>query len=857
MLYYKKMVERWNNMITFVESIGINVISNIVYDIAKNIIIKLKRSPEKSLQNTVQEIFENGLEYAAILDSSNFYKYFDSPQFLDLINAYLEHKIICDFANANAEIKKYIKKSDIISQKEIIEYISKNIEQMNIYNDVETKPAYNEIKKAVLFVLSAIEQTILRNLSSEDKELAYFIGSRMDYHYQRIEGILQKHQDLIAATLQTKLLPSYDDHENIKNDYYSILKEKYSSAHIYLLDKFPFESFYVPPILLHQENENNLYKNYDFSLVSWNDIFERNNIVYIIGGAGYGKSLFTQKIINNYTDLNILHSDEYLVIYGELKSFYPNSYGSPLSVVEFLKNSIRSSALVDVSDEFIKYYLNLGRCIVLLDALDEVDKSRRSELHEKIVAYFKSQNPNNKVCITSRDRGFIPEQNIEVLKICPLNNEQIEKYVNKIIALGKFEKSDKDSFMAQTRILVDKGFLNSFLVLSLLINIYKAERELPENKLDLYQKCFEYIANKREKEKITTSFNWDVISPIMKDNTFIELAKLCMPNNSNVDKLDIINRLVEVYKTKYGCEADAENAVDEFLKFCSERTELFVPSAEDKFKFFHRSFFEYFYSSYIFLRCGNTETMLSEFVKFDVDSEVFELTVAMLKQKDEIKYQALIDLLFEKSKSNFANDSNDYMAFNILILSMQVIDDVIYKIELLDIIVAYKEKILRDISYIHNLRLLDSIFKNDLEACNRISDAYKDEALMIILNNCENFAYFFDEFSNEQDKLLKELHPKDFSVMIRRRFAFRHIDDDNYFYYKFFIKLYNTESLLNKISSETVLSVYKKFSKNNYKKRAENFQNALVKINQMPSAYQDTIWKLIASNKFIMYYRKR
>ena len=847
-------------MITLAENIGINILSNIVYDIAKNIAIQLhfKKVPEKSFQSTIQEIFDQttNSDFRVVLESSTFSQYFNSPQFLDVINAYLEHKLICDFANADAKIKKHLKKSGIIAPKDIVEYVSENIHQMYIDNNVITIPTVVDIKKAVLFVLSAAEQTISRNLSPENTKITYLINARLDYHYQSIVELLQKIQSTIAATREIKLLPSYENHEEIKNNYYSVLKEKNSSAHIYLLDKFPFESFYVPPILLCQENDNiNRYRDYEMSLTSWNDIFKRDNIVYITGGAGYGKSLFTKKIINNYKDLNIFHSEEYLVIYGELKSFYPNGEDSPLSVVDFLRNSIRSSTLIDVSNDFIEFYLNSGRCIILLDALDEVDKSKRSELHENVIAYFKSQNPNNKVCITSRDRGFIPERNVEVLKICPLNNEQIEKYVDKIIALGKFEKTDKDSFMAQTQILVEKGFLSSFLVLSLLINIYKAERELPENKLDLYQKCFEYIANKREKEKTTTSFDWNVISPIMKDNTFIELARLCMPNNSNVDKIDIKNRLVGIYKTKYGCEVDAENAVDEFLKFCSDRTELFVPSAEDKYKFFHRSFFEYFYSFYIFLRCENAETMLAELVKFDVDSEVFELTVAMLKQKDEVKYQSLIDLLFEKSITEFTDNSHDYTAFNILILSMQVVDDVLYKNKLLNLIITYKDIILNDISAIHNMRLLEAIYKDDSKAYEEISEAYNSESLMVILTNCDNVAYFFDEFPDEQEKLSQTLHSKEFSTMIRRRFSFWHIEYDRHFYFKIFTKLHDTKTLLNEISNEVILSVYKKFSPRNYKKRTEHFRETLNKINGMPLEDQDIIWELISSNDFIMHYR--
>ena len=57
-----------------------------------------------------------------------------------------------------------------------------------------------------------------------------------------------------------------------------------------------------------------------------------------------------------------------------------------------------------------------GRCIILLDALDEVDKERRQELHSHVIHYFKNQNPNNKVCITSRARGFLQKRILKCLK---------------------------------------------------------------------------------------------------------------------------------------------------------------------------------------------------------------------------------------------------------------------------------------------------------------------------------------------------------------------------------------------------------------------------------------------------------
>ena len=89
--------------------------------------------------------------------------------------------------------------------------------------------------------------------------------------------------------------------------------------------------------------------------------------------------------------------------------------------------------------------------------------------------------------------------------------------------------------MIQAQVLIDKHFLTNFLTLSLMVNIYKAERELPENKIELYKKCFEYIAKKREMEKGSrNSYDWDKVSVLMKDSTFISLSTLAAPNNTGL-----------------------------------------------------------------------------------------------------------------------------------------------------------------------------------------------------------------------------------------------------------------------------------------------------------------------------------
>lgn len=551
--------------------------------------------------------------------------------------------------------------------------------------------------------------------------------------------------------------------------------------------------------------------------------------------------------------MNIFHSNEYLVIYGELKAFYPNGSDNAISVVEFLKNSIKSSTLMDVSTDFVEYYLNAGRCIILLDALDEVEKSKRIYLHESVIAFFKSQNPNNKICLTSRDRGFIPERNVEVFKICRLNEDQIEKYVDKIIALRKLEKADKETFMKQTEILVRKGFLNSFLVLSLLINIYKAERELPENKLELYQKCFEYIANKREKDKTQKEFDWKVISPIMKDNTFIELSRLGLPNNSDIDRSEIRERLLQIYKTKYGSEAETENAIDEFLKFCSDRTELFVPTAEDKYKFFHRSFFEYFYSLYIFLRCANEREMLEELLKFDVDSEVFELTVAMLKQKSEERYQTLIELMFGRAEEELKSNAEDFPVLNVLILSMQVIDDALYRKRFLQIIIDSKDTILKNLDTIHNLRLISSIYEGDTDSYEKICNSYYDEYLRFLFISCDRIFRMEEQYSKELGSDFYEVAlSRKHSIAFKQCFGYQYVDVDKNFYVPIISKMLDSRKILLEANEEFLANIFKKTNPRNFRKKAFNTMAIVDRFKKFPEEDQNKFLQFLLSFSYVI-----
>ncbi|MDD3014510.1 MAG: NACHT domain-containing protein [Candidatus Gastranaerophilales bacterium] len=678
---------------------------------------------------------------------SCFKNFLKEPQIFDLLVECLKNNIIYKYYFDKN--KQFTLLDDCINYCLVV--IEKNFQELTDNDNlIETKLFLNELLNPNGFIEFFLPKDLGRDII-EDKFFAKGIITN-DVIHKRSKNAWRESEKLIESKLNDEFIIKNNFFVSVKNEYQKVLKQIYQIGFVYFVGEFKFNEFYIPPVLMEGLGSirENYYVNYQRGIQrkyinireGWKNIFCNSNIVYVIGGPGYGKSLFLRNVINNYTKLKIENIQEYLMIYCDLKTFYSNGNANKKTVIDFLEESmINLTGASNISKEFIEYYLKRGRCVVLLDALDEVPKNVRSELHKKVVGYFSMSNSNNKICITSRDRGFIPQERIEVFHINPLSSHDIEEYLDKMIVLKKFKVEEKETFLKQAKMLIEKEFLNNFLVLSLLVNIYKAEKELPENKIDLYKKCFDYIAKKREEEKSKTGYEWDKIYPLMKDSTFISLSTLAAPNNTDIRREDVEELLKKQYKVKYLDEVSAECAIKEFLEFCSNRTELFVPSSvDDKFKFFHRSFFEYFYSRYI-----HQQSIVAEMYKlmevFDIDSEVFELTVALVKEDNEMKYQELLDFIFLQVKKDFTSEHPTFISFGILTLAMQVVDDLYYIEKFFSIVVSYPQLMKNGKVASMNQRLLMKWVINAI----KINDDNKETFKKVYETDC--IIYVLDKLS--------------------------------------------------------------------------------------------------------------
>lgn len=675
-------------MMDSIVSIGSGLIVNFLYDAFKTLLGSLHDSIDNmpDLTEIVEEAFGN--EFQDILESDSFTRFLHSSSVRDCLYCFAQYTLFGDLALCNRLDNGNV--LNIFTEKSLGEYLERSYyETIRDFQDKTVGQRPDDVKVHIVIqkLIGCIKSYFAKLLDREQKIQVSLINAHFDLNTVKIIDYVNSLRKKIEELMESQAYISVSDYAEAAQIYMQKMEEMYEEEHIYLMDDYKFSDFYVNPSLcLAYSDTIGNDKHFDrtnevLHRIDWKNIFDASNIIYILGGAGYGKSLFMKYLIGKREELSIIDIEKYIVIYGQLKDFYKFEQTAPNSVANYLKNCMIQSTGLDeseISKELVNEYIKAGRCIILLDALDEVPREKREDLHRLLVTFFKGVNHNNKICITSRGRGFIPQKRIRAYNIMRLNKTQVEAYIDKMITLSRFSKENRTDFLKKAERLISSRFLSSFLILSLLVSIYRSEKDLPSTKLELYQKCFEYIAKKREihKSKVGDEYTWRLLSTLFVDNTFMELAELSAPNNASVEDTVIKNKLLEVYEDEYSCRNDARNAIDTFLTFCSERTEVYVPAeAEDYYRFFHRSFYEYFYAEYLVFRQKSVAELYETLILIDLDSEVFELVVAMLKNNDISKCNKLIQLLCDKMIEDLASPRPRLIELNILGIVMPQISN--------------------------------------------------------------------------------------------------------------------------------------------------------------------------------------
>jgi hypothetical protein len=222
----------------------------------------------------------------------------------------------------------------------------------------------------------------------------------------------------------------------------------------------------------------------------------------------------------------------------------------------------------------------------------------------------------------------------------------------------------------------------------------------------------------------------------MTDDIFATLATLCKPNNSETSQEQIMSALKESVTYECGNGMEANSAINEFLRFCAERTELFVlSSTPEHYKFFHRSFFEYFCVINIANHCTDNEEIFTELKAFDADSEVYELFYAKLMQTNKNKLRAFVEYLLIAFENGLKHGALDVVKCAVLTRLLKWQQAVGTKSELFRILCDNAEVVVSATPQIgHAEHIVDVIQKFDKDK-DEFKAKYKDYVIANILTN--------------------------------------------------------------------------------------------------------------------------
>jgi energy-coupling factor transporter ATP-binding protein EcfA2 len=187
------------------------------------------------------------------------------------------------------------------------------------------------------------------------------------------------------------------------------------------------------------------------------------------------------------------------------------------SLVEALNDHLRKWEQPEPPAGWIKRRLMSGRCLIMLDGLDEVAEL---ETRQKVVDWVQKQMAafnQNRFLITSRPFGYRsnPLSNVATLEVRPFSYEQVERFVHQWYLANEIMSKQKDDPGVRMRARADaKKLLQELrnapalfdltvnpLLLTMIATVHRYGGELPSNRVALYAEICEVFLGKRQKAR--------------------------------------------------------------------------------------------------------------------------------------------------------------------------------------------------------------------------------------------------------------------------------------------------------------------------------------------------------------------
>jgi formylglycine-generating enzyme required for sulfatase activity/energy-coupling factor transporter ATP-binding protein EcfA2 len=258
-------------------------------------------------------------------------------------------------------------------------------------------------------------------------------------------------------------------------------------------------------------------------------------------------------------------------------------------------------------ESFFERALQRGRCVVLLDGLDEVaDEAERRQMSEwvdRLVTIY----PENRYVVTSRPPGYDSaalENGFTVLRVRDFVADEIRQFADNWCLAVELAAQGEDNATARRRArdaardlvgaieanpAIRKLAVNP-LLLSIIALVHRYRATLPRQRVDLYAECVDVLLGHWDEAKGLAG----KLSPGQKRAVLQPLA-LAMHRDQRRDipRRDLEGRIADLLPKVGGEASEAAADAGDFLDEVRERSGLLVEVGLDTYAFSHLTFQEY------------------------------------------------------------------------------------------------------------------------------------------------------------------------------------------------------------------------------------------------------------------------
>ncbi|MCG8915284.1 NACHT domain-containing protein [Actinokineospora sp. PR83] len=330
----------------------------------------------------------------------------------------------------------------------------------------------------------------------------------------------------------------------------------------------------------------------------------------ILGNPGAGKSTFAAKLAFDIASDNVRGSEGRTPFLLEVRDLTSELSSDRKTLVHYVEQACRDPYNLQPPANAVEYLLRNGRAVLILDGIDELTDTALRKRFVRLVENFSRLFPSVPIVVTARIVGYdeapLDSGVFAVGTVLDWDTARVEEYIDKWFALDSGAKAIEQARLAaalkKESIMVFELRRNP-LMLALICTMYSADRFIPENLAQVYERCASMLFDKWDNIRgipMPMQFRGHVRSAIQY------LAWFMVESNKNEQTLSrqrVVHILATQLIAKNFEKDEAFFTAEGFVAFCTGRiwilTDVGASSFEPLYGFTHRTFMEYFAAEHL------------------------------------------------------------------------------------------------------------------------------------------------------------------------------------------------------------------------------------------------------------------